>query len=74
MELTSTSFDPETVKLMGRACDRAWQEIQSTYYIPSIEQETQLRWVLAQRVINAISHGERDEESLKRIALAAFEA
>jgi hypothetical protein len=74
MQLPPTNFDPDTVALMGRACDDAWHEIQRKVFFPSLADERDIRHLIALRVMTAVSDGERDVERLKSAALAAIEA
>ena len=67
------NFDPDTVSLMGRTCDEAWELLQSTTYIP-VPDVREVRDDMAMRVIAAVSAGERDPVRLRAIALEGVEA
>ena len=64
-------FDCETVSLMGRVCDQAWLELRNK---ASRLEEENVRSSLAFRVLEAVTHGERNPEVLKSIALRKIEA
>jgi len=67
------NFDPDTVSLMGRTCDEAWEQLISTIYIP-LPDVRDVRNGMAIRVMAAVSAGERDPARLKTIALDSVEA
>jgi hypothetical protein len=73
MSNSQQNFDPDTVRLMGRTCDEAWELLQTTTYIP-VPDVRDLRDDMATRVIAAVSAGERDPARLKAIALHAVDA
>jgi hypothetical protein len=73
MASSKRNFDPDTVSLMGRTCDEAWEQLRSTTHIPFPEQDN-VRAGIAMRVLNAVAAGERDPVRLKAIALEAIEA
>ena len=70
MRFPKLSFDPETVALMGRVCDAAWERLRSTTYIPFPEDVSEVRDAIALKVMLAVSDGERDPE---RLVVAALE-
>ena len=74
MQLAPSSFDPETVAMMGRVCDGAWNEATNRLSLFSGRDSTGLRNVLALRVMAAVAHGERDPDRLRLRALAALDA
>jgi hypothetical protein len=67
-------FDSETLALMGRVCDDAWNELQKTIFFPTQLDASDVRSRLAARVLEAASQGERSPDRLKSIALEAAEA
>jgi hypothetical protein len=69
---TQQSFDSETVALMGRVCDTAWQELQRR--LNACSDPIHVHTLMALRVIHAVADGERDPERLKVIALRAIDA
>jgi hypothetical protein len=73
MLASKPNFDPDTVSLMCRTCDEAWELLQSTTYIP-VPDVRELRDDMAVRVIAAVSAGERDPVRLRAIALDAVDA
>jgi hypothetical protein len=74
MQLPSQSFDAETVALMGRAVDDALAEAQDRLSLPQRGDPTELRKLVAVRVMAAVVVGQRDPERLKAIALDALDA
>jgi hypothetical protein len=66
-------FDPDTVSLMGRTCDEAWEQLRSTTYIP-LPEERDVRNGMARRVMEAVAAGERDPLHLITIALDSVDA
>jgi hypothetical protein len=70
----SCSFDAETVAMMGRVCDEAWDEVQSRLAIPTAPDPSGIRNLVAMRVMAAVANGERDPKRLKEKALEALDA
>jgi hypothetical protein len=68
MPSPDTTYDPETMAILGRVFSAAWHDIQEAGAVPS-DQET-ARAELARRVLAAAAAGERDPERLRRLALA----
>lgn len=60
------SFDPETTKAMGIAFDKARQQLGLSEKVDPVTQ------VLAERIIDLASVGERDAERLREHALSFF--
>jgi hypothetical protein len=54
---------------MGRVCDEAWHQLRSSTFFPSLDDEVNVRCRIAERVMAAVSCGERDAERLKALAL-----
>jgi hypothetical protein len=73
MQLPPNSFDPDTVALMGRVCDDAWNEAQRWLSLAPINDPSFLRETLALRIIAAVAHGERDPQKLRLLALQALD-
>ncbi len=67
--MRATSFDPEDVSLMGRACDQAWTILQTALVLPSEDYQKSVRTKMAARVMAALEDGVRDPNQLKAIAL-----
>ena len=65
-----SNFDPETVALMGRVCDEAFNEARQTTFFPTPAGEQEFRISIATRVMLAVADGERDAARLKALALA----
>jgi hypothetical protein len=59
---------------MGRVCDQAWLELRNKLLFPSQSVEEDVRTSLAHRVLEAVSQGERNPETLKSLALKRVEA
>jgi hypothetical protein len=69
MLLPQNAFDAETVALMGRVCDEAWQEVQCVMFFPSRQDSDEVLRLLTSRVMSAVVAGERDPSRLRAIAL-----
>ena len=74
MQLPPQSFDAETVAMMGRVCDEAWEEARSRLPFPNAAYTSGLRNLVAARVMAAVAVGQRNPERLKAIALDALDA
>jgi hypothetical protein len=74
VQLPPSSFDPETVALMGRVCDDAWNEAQRWLSLAPVGDATGFRAMLALRVMAAVANGERDPQRLRLVALSALDA
>lgn len=75
MQLPShSSFDADTLAMMGRVCDQAWEEAQRRLSFPTSGDPTGLRNLVALRVMAAVANGERNIERLKAEALKALDA
>jgi hypothetical protein len=70
MQLPPHSFEPELVALMGSVVDEAWEEAQCRLSADPSE----LRNLVAVRVMAAVAIGQKDPERLKAIALEALDA
>ncbi len=66
------SFDSDTVALMGRVCDAAWNELQAR--VRPCGDPIHVRTLMALRVMGAVAEGECDPQRLRKIALRAIEA
>lgn len=69
-----SSFDPETVAMMGRICDEVWEEARSRLSFPDGSDLSGLRNLVALRVMAAVAVGQCDPERLKAIAWEALGA
>jgi hypothetical protein len=74
MQLPPHSFEPELVTLMGSVVDEAWEEAQCRLSFPTAADPTELRNLVAVRVMAAVANGLKDPERLKAIALEALDA
>jgi hypothetical protein len=65
-----TTFDPNTVRLLGDALDGAWRSLQTTgVYFTSRGHAEATREKLALRIIEMAEQGERDPDRLRDGAL-----
>ncbi len=62
-------FGPDDLRLMGGACDEAWNILGPALVSPSEDYEKSVRRRMAGRVIAAVENGERDPDQLRAIAL-----
>lgn len=74
MLVTQSSFDCETVALMGRVCDEVYREVQAKTFFCSPIATDVFHEQLAIRVMAAVAGGERDPKRLKAIAMDGLEA
>ena len=74
MEFPEENFGPETVELMGRALTEAWSEIRDNTVFPTHEAEIEAQQTAVDRVMHAVTTGERDPERLKAIVIGAVYA
>jgi hypothetical protein len=74
VQLPPQSFDPDTVAMMGRVCDDAWNEASRWLSLAPMGDPSGLRETLALRVMAAVAHGVRDPQRLRLIALEALDA
>lgn len=72
MALNST-FDPETLSVMGRALDEAWAEFESKSWVRAEPEKAGIRRALALRIMAAVRVGQRDPQRLKDVALHVIE-
>jgi hypothetical protein len=70
MQLPRT-FDQESVLLMARVCYDAWWELKTSVPYASLAAEHAARDLLALSVMQAVSRGERDPDTLRKIALGS---
>jgi hypothetical protein len=72
MEHLSTSFDPDTVALMGRICEEVWNDLQSrpAFVAPK---GFDLREPMAMRIMAGITAGERDPDQLRKLAMVGID-
>ena len=70
MPFPKNCHDPETLGLMTKAFDAAWEEAE--YALASSINPTGLRRLMALRIMAAVRDGEHDPERLKELALAAI--
>jgi hypothetical protein len=71
MPFASDRYDPETLNLMSRAFDAAWEETEYALANNNFD-PTGLRTMMAVRIMAAVRDGERDPERLKGLALEAI--
>ena len=71
MEFPSDCFDAETLGLMTKAFDAAWEEV--GFALASKDDNPMaLGKLMAVRIMTAVRDGERDPERLKEMALEAI--
>jgi hypothetical protein len=63
--------DAETVALVGRVCDEAWERIQADEVFASRRDAQEVRDKITCRVIAAAARGERDKQKLLALAYDA---
>jgi hypothetical protein len=63
-------YDPETLDLMTRALDAAWEEVEVMLATNTVD-PTGVRSVMSVRIMVAVREGEREPERLKEMALDA---
>jgi len=68
--MPSSSFDVETLDLMSRAFGEAWEEV-GFALVNKDADLTELRTMMAVRIMAAVRDGERDPERLTELALEA---
>lgn len=66
--MPEATFDAATVELVGRICDESWEQLQATTSPGGAED---VRDKMTCRVLLAVSRGERDQQRLLAVALAA---
>ena len=64
-------YDPETLKLMSRAFDAAWDEVELVLASSTVN-STGLKTVMAVRIMLAVRDGEHEPARLKELALDAI--
>jgi hypothetical protein len=68
--MPTSSFDAETLDLMSRAFGAAWEEVGFALVNKDVDL-TELRTMMAVRIMAAVRDGERDPERLTELALEA---
>ena len=68
----AASYDRDTLKLLTRAFDDAWKEVQALVGVKPVAAEV-LRAKLATRIMAAAAEGERNPSRLKLIGLGAID-
>lgn len=71
MPFPTDCFDAETLGLMTRAFDAAWEEVEYALASNAFDPDG-LRRLMALRIMAAVRDGERDPECLKELALDAI--
>jgi hypothetical protein len=67
---SDSTFDPDTIRVLGDALDRAWRSLQTTgVYFTSRGHAEATQEKLALRIIEMAKHGERDPDRLRDDAL-----
>ena len=71
MSFPKDCYDPETLGLMTKAFEAAWQEAEYALANSTFD-PTGLRRLMALRIMAAVRDGEHDPERLKELALDAI--
>jgi len=67
------AFDPDEIRILVAAFDKAWESVQASGAIFDTDAKTQLaRAILAKHIIEAAKQGERDHARLRDGALLAL--
>jgi hypothetical protein len=66
------AFDPDAVRTLVAAFDKAWEAVQASGVIYPEAQAEAARAILAKHIIAAAMHGERDHARLRDGALLAL--
>ncbi len=64
------SFNPETLAIMTKAFDAAWEEVGFSLAMREVD-PTSVRTMMSVRIMTAVHNGERDPERLKEMAVQA---
>jgi len=70
MPFPTEGFDAETLALMQKAFDAAWEEVGFALAMRDVE-PTAIRTLMSVRIMAAVRDGERDPDELKELALEA---
>ena len=70
MPFPTEGFDAETLALMRKAFDAAWEEVGFALAMRNVE-PTAIRTLMSVRIMAAVRDGERDPDELKELALEA---
>ena len=70
MPFPTDGFDAETLALMQKAFDAAWEEVGFALAMRDID-PTAIRTLMSVRIMVAVRDGERDPERLTELALEA---
>jgi hypothetical protein len=71
MIFPTDAYDPETLALMTKAFDAAWEEVGFALARGDSDPNA-IRSLMAIRIMAAVRDGERDPERLKELALEAI--
>jgi hypothetical protein len=66
------AFDSEDANLMARALDHAWKQLEATGLLHGDSEES-AKAVLTRAILEAATHGERDEYKLAAYALSHYQ-
>jgi hypothetical protein len=72
MPFSDAVYDPETLAMMSRVLDDAWNELQSVNGTGTAAE--MVRTTMATRIMAAVAKGEREPSKLKLLALHAVDA
>jgi hypothetical protein len=73
LEDHSGLFDPDQVRILVAAFDKAWESVQASGVVFDTDAKTESTWaILAKHIIEAAQQGERDQGRLHDGALVAL--
>ena len=73
LEDHSGLFDPDQVRILVAAFDKAWESVQASGVVFDADAKTESTWaILAKHIIEAAQQGERDQGRLHDGALVAL--
>lgn len=71
MPFPTDHFDADTLALMTKAFDAAWEEIGFALAMQDVVEPMAIRTLMSVRIMTAVRDGERDPDELKELALEA---
>jgi hypothetical protein len=67
------SFDSETLSIMGRALDEAWNTVEARCAVRAEPEKAGIKRALALRIMSAVRVGQRDPDRLRAVAIHVVE-
>jgi hypothetical protein len=71
LQIQHPTFDPKTVQIMADAFDAAWAVIEPTVTATDENLQEQ-KLALAKRIVELVSHGDYDVQTLRDTAIASM--